>query len=190
MEYHLFLGAEEITYTLKRSARARRLRLTLQAEGELLVTIPTRVSLEQVERLIREHADWILKQRARHLARPRQVLPAISDMAAYRLYKQEALTRVKDYLALLEVKERLPRYTVTIKNHRTRWGSCSRVGSLNFNYRIALLPAELAEYIVVHEVCHLFEMNHSLRFWKRVEAFLPDYKECRLQLRGYTWKKE
>lgn len=190
MEYRLFLGTEEIAYSLKRSARARRLRLTLQAEGELCVTIPPRVSLEQVERLLREHADWILRQRARHLVRPRQVLPAIADVAAYRLYKTEALVRVKQYLALLETKEVLPRYTITIKNHRTRWGSCSRVGSLNFNYRIALLPSELAEYIVVHEVCHLFEMNHSMRFWKRVEVFLPDYKERRLQLRGYTWKKE
>jgi len=190
MEHHLFLGTEEIVYSLKRSARARRLRLTLQGEGVLLVTIPMRVSVEQVEKLIREHADWILKQRARHLAQPRQVLPAVSDRAAYRLYKQQAETCVKEYLAMLEMKERLPRYTVTIKNHRTRWGSCSRVGSLNFNYRIALLPAELTEYIVVHEVCHLFEMNHSIHFWKRVQAFLPDYRERRLQLRGYTWKKE
>ncbi len=189
MEYHLFLGVKEIVYSLKRSARARRLRLTLQAEGELLVTIPMHVSVEQVEQLIREHADWILKQRARHLAQPRQVLPAISDAAAYRLYKQEAQTRAKEYLALLEMKKSLPRYTVTIKNHRTRWGSCSRIGSLNFNYRIALLPPELAEYIVVHEVCHLFEMNHSMRFWKRVEVFLPDYRKRRLQLREYTWKK-
>ncbi len=190
MEQSLLLRNEHITYTLNRSHRARRLRLTLQAEGKLLVTIPTRVSLEQVERLLHEHADWILRQRARHVARPRQILPAMSDAAVYRLYKEAAAELVTHHLMVLRSKLSLPSHTVTIKNHRTRWGSCSKEGRLNFNYRIALLPFELAEYIIVHEVCHLFELNHSSKFWNRVAELRPDYQVRRRRLREYTWSKE
>lgn len=190
MEQSLLLRNTCVTYTLKRSTRARRLRLTIQAEGKLLVTIPTRASLEQVEHLLQQHTDWILRQQARQVAQPRQVLPAISDAVTYRSYKQAAAELVKQYLIVLGSSVSLPLHTITIKNHRTRWGSCSKEGSLNFNYRIALLPAELAEYIIVHEVCHLFELNHSRRFWNRVAELLPDYLVRRKRLREYTWNKE
>ena len=71
---------------------------------------------------------------------------------------------------------------VSIKNHKSRWGSCSKKGNLNFNYKLALIPEELVEYVVVHELCHLGEFNHSKDFWKLVEVTLPNYKELRKQL--------
>jgi predicted metal-dependent hydrolase len=74
-------------------------------------------------------------------------------------------------------------HTVRIKDQRSRWGSCSSHGNLNFNYRIALLPAHLADYIVVHELCHLGQMNHSAKFWALVGSILPDYMVCRAELR-------
>lgn len=66
---------------------------------------------------------------------------------------------------------------VRIKNHKKRWGSCSNLGNLNFNWRIILMPDEMFDYIVVHELCHLIHMNHSKEYWKSVERILPDYKE-------------
>ena len=68
---------------------------------------------------------------------------------------------------------------IAIKNTKSRWGSCSKKGNLNFNYKIALLPIELADYVIVHELCHLGELNHSSRFWKLIEMVLPNYKELR-----------
>lgn len=77
---------------------------------------------------------------------------------------------------------------IFIKNQKTRWGSCSKKGNLNFNYRIALLPSEAADYIIVHELCHLKEFNHSENFWNLVEVAIPNYKEIRKKLKnnGFT----
>lgn len=72
---------------------------------------------------------------------------------------------------------------VRIKNHRSVWGSCSTLQNLNFNYRIAHVPSHLADYIVLHELCHTVEMNHSVRFWGLVAQFLPEWRKLRSELR-------
>lgn len=72
---------------------------------------------------------------------------------------------------------------VTIKNLSSRWGSCSRKGNLNFNFRLALLPSELANYVIVHELCHLGEFNHSRKFWELVEKAVPGWREARGRLK-------
>ena len=72
---------------------------------------------------------------------------------------------------------------VSIRNQRTRWGSCSKAGNLNFNYRIALLPEALSDYVIVHELCHIGEFNHSGKFWDLVAVALPDYAKIRAELK-------
>lgn len=106
----------------------------------------------------------------------------------------------KDYLKHKEtarfiVYEKLNHYSeilgvqyqrISIRNQKTRWGSCSKRGNLNFNYRIVFLPNELQDYIIVHELCHLIEFNHSKNFWALVEKILPNYRDLQLQLRNHT----
>ena len=73
---------------------------------------------------------------------------------------------------------------IAIRNTKSRWGSCSKKGNLNFNYKIIFLASKLADYLVVHELCHLKEFNHSQKFWKLVSAAVPDYKKLRNGLWG------
>ena len=102
----------------------------------------------------------------------------------YKKLKHHAAALVKEKIAEINKLYNFSFNRVCVKNHKSRWGSCSKKGNLNFNYKIIHLPMELAEYIVVHELCHLKELNHSSRFWALVAKAVPDYKACRKKLKA------
>ncbi len=106
------------------------------------------------------------------------------NRAAYTKYKEAARALAKSRLAYYNQFYGFHINRVAIKNSRTRWGSCSRKGNLNFNYRLALLPQDMADYIIVHELCHLGEFNHSPKFWALVAKTLPNWKEIRKKFKG------
>lgn len=102
-------------------------------------------------------------------------------LAAKARAKKLARDKVKIFAPILGVEKKIGR--ISIKDLRSRWGSCSSQGNLNFHYKLILIPEELADYIVVHELAHLLELNHSHRFWSLVKDVIPDYKKKTLQLR-------
>ena len=102
--------------------------------------------------------------------------------ASYLEHREQALELVTARLAYFNTFYNFKYNKITIKNHISRWGSCSRRGNLNFNYRIALLPPELADYIVVHELCHLGEFNHGPKFWELVGKTIPRWRDLRRSL--------
>lgn len=99
--------------------------------------------------------------------------------------KEQARAFVHSRLNVLNAYYGFVYHRVAIRNQKTRWGSCSKKGNLNFNYRIVSLPFHLADYIIVHELCHLGEFNHSQKFWNLVAQAVPDHRARRRELRGF-----
>lgn len=102
----------------------------------------------------------------------------------YQAHKEAARALILERLEFYNSYYLLPYNRVAIRNQRRCWGSCSSLGNLNFSYRILFLPTHLQDYIIVHELCHLREMNHGPRFWALVAEQLPEYRQLRSELRA------
>ena len=175
------LNGQEINYQLRASRRARSLRLEIGASG-LIVTKPWFVSAIFMEQFIKRQADWIFKNLAKQ--ENTEVFPKIDKPDLIVLKKRAAkllITRLEFFNAEYGFKYK----SISVRDQKTRWGSCSRQGALNFNYRLALLPERLLDYVAVHELCHLQEMNHSKNFWSLVAKTIPDHKERRKELEKF-----
>lgn len=120
------------------------------------------------------------------IVRRRRVVrkPSKASRANYLKYKEAARSLARARCAYFNQFYNFTYGQIAIRNQTSRWGSCSKKGNLNFNYKIVMLSPELADYLVVHELCHLGEFNHSPNFWKLVEKTLPDYKELRKKLKA------
>lgn len=168
-------------YTLLRSKR-KTLALQITREGEIVVRSPLKLPEEEIRRFVAEKSPWIQKHLEQISARHSQALPPLSQEERVRLGNlalQEIPRRVGYFAPLVGVDYG----RITIRAQHTRWGSCSSKGNLNFNFLLVLCPPEVLDYVVVHELCHRLEMNHSARFWKEVERVLPDYCSRRGWLR-------
>ena len=167
---------------IKRSAR-RSLSLEIMPDGNLLARAPQRLPEREIWAFIREKEEWIRIHRRQRMERQTeaQADPLTPDQireladVALRVLPE----RCRYFAGVMGV-----RYgRITIRNQKTRWGSCSSGGNLNFNCLLMLAPPEVRDYVVVHELAHLKEMNHSPRFWKEVEKVLPDYRQRLLWLK-------
>jgi len=98
-------------------------------------------------------------------------------------HKQKALLLVEERICYFNKYYNFRVGVIRIKNQKSRWGSCSKKGNMNFNYKIALLPPHLSNYIIVHELCHIGEFNHSRNFWNLVGQTVPNYMEIRRELK-------
>lgn len=104
----------------------------------------------------------------------------------YLRFKEHARALVHARIAYYVAAGEVAPNAVRIRNSKTRWGSCSIKGNLNFHYKLALLPPHLADYVIVHELCHLRELNHSARFWALVARHVPDYARVRRELQDHA----
>ncbi len=168
-----------ISYSLKRSTRAYTMRLAVYPDARVVVTAPIFLGAEAVERFIATHARWIEKHVGRAQSR-RIIRIRRRDIESL---KGRALTLARVRCAHFAKHYGLKYRKITVRAQKSRWGSCSRAGNLSFNYKIAVLPPRLADYIIVHELCHLAEMNHSKKFWDFVAQTVPEHKAIRKELR-------
>lgn len=184
MRKEIRLENENILYELRESARARCLRITIHPGGELSATLPRGMNIEKLENFLRQKTDWILRKIYLAKKRKPSILLPRPSRREYLAKKEEARRLAAAKLQEFNVYYQLKYSRISIRNQKTRWGSCSRKGNLNFNYRIAHLPEKHLNYIIVHELCHLKEFNHSKRFWNLVSEKIPDYKETRKEIRN------
>lgn len=165
----------------RRSSR-KTLAITVTSKGELLVKAPSAMGEKEIERFLAQKRYWIYKQ-AKHVLQEAQERTDRSDeeIKALKMQARQVLTQRTDtYKILLGVDYQ----RIRIGDQKTRWGSCSSKGTISYNWHLILMPERIMDYVIVHELCHLREMNHSKRFWQLVEEILPDYVSRR------KWLKE
>jgi len=169
---------EPIQYRLVRSDR-KTVAIQLMPEGEVVVRCPRRMPLGAVERFVTEKRSWIEK----HLAMQLPKAPPLTKGDLQKLTEQ-AKTLLPDRVAHYARLVGVTYGRITVRSQKSRWGSCSAKGNLSFNCLLMLVPEQVADYVVVHELCHRKEMNHSARFWGAVASVMPDYRVSR------QWLKE
>lgn len=187
----------KLEYEVVESTRAKGLRVTVHTDGRVVVTKPHRMDIRHVQAFIEARRGWIEAARGKFLrATLRKEKKGIQDIELPKLRRGSKEYRAAIQRARELAASRLLHFntlytfsygTLSIRNQTTRWGSCSSTNNLSFNFRIAHLPPELADYLVVHELCHTKEHNHSERFWAQVERAVPNHKELRVQLRRYKF---
>jgi len=182
MEKTIDVAHTKIVYTLRRSKRAKRIRLSVASGGVVTLTAPYTVCDSFLETFIASKSSWVLDQ-VRYFIQFPVRRPIRNRRKHFLEHKENACTLVVERLTHFNQFYGLSWNRIAIRNQRSRWGSCSRNKNLNFNYRIVLLPPHLADYIIVHELCHLQEMNHAPAFWRLVANTIPNHRELRRELR-------
>ncbi|HEX2103574.1 MAG TPA: SprT family zinc-dependent metalloprotease [Solirubrobacteraceae bacterium] len=208
---------DDLDYTIRRSSRARRVRVRVDPHAGIEVVLPARAPQREAALAIKELRPWIDRRIAEaNAARERLLSPpgtvpflgahlrlrrdegrtrvhrAGDELRVPATGRQEALERWYRAQARAHIAPRLdaaaealgrPYTKLTIRNQRTRWGSCSATGALSFNWRLLLAPEAVLDYVIWHEACHLVVLDHSTRFWSLVERHVPTYREPRRWLR-------
>ena len=169
--------------------RSNRKTVAFQVNSDLSVTVraPRSASEKDIEEILKKKEAWISK----HIEKIKKTKERLEAESPEKLTREKVIALAEE--ALKVIPERVEYFAkvigvtygkITIRNQKTRWGSCSSKGNLNFNCLLMLAPSEVLDYVVVHELCHRKQMNHSKAFWLEVEKVLPNYKEVR------KWLKE
>ncbi len=171
---------EKITYEWVKSNR-KTIAIQIKEDGRVVVRTPYSMSRVKAEQFIEERRDWILKNQKALKEKQDQKMMITQEMRKAGVEKAMEIfpKRVEYYARLMGISYG----RITIREQKTRWGSCSGRGNLNFNWKLTLMPPEILDYVVVHELAHRKEMNHSRDFWKIVEQVLPDYQKRRKRLK-------
>jgi predicted metal-dependent hydrolase len=172
---------------LRRTARSKYIRISIHSSGEVVVSAPKHIPQTIIQKFVSSKEAWI-KNKLEYFKKHPYIKPApsIYTTAHYKKHKEEARALIQERLDHFNTHYKASYGRVSIKNQKSRWGSCSKRGNLNFNYRILFLPKDICDYVIVHEICHLKELNHSKRFWKLVAETVPNYAELRKQLRAFS----
>ena len=163
-------------YNIIRSRR-KTISIQISPQGQVIVRCPLKIRQQEIRQFVESKMRWIENHLPKEPLQPSFTEPELLELC--RRAKSVIPERVRYYALLMGVDYG----RITIRSQKTRWGSCSAKGNLNFNCLLMLIPPEILDYVVVHELCHRKELNHSAAFWAEVEQVLPDYRERRKWLK-------
>jgi predicted metal-dependent hydrolase len=169
-------GGQPRAIAFVRHRRARHYILRILDDGRMRVTLPRWGSKKEALAFVERSEPWIAKQLLKRAARPIVVRPDEAEA------RQRASKELPQQLVVLAARHDVSVTRVSIRDQRTRWGACSSSGSITLNWRLVLVPDFVREYVMIHELMHRRELNHSRRFWKHVAAACPQYREARAWL--------
>ena len=176
-----------IEYIFVRSNR-KTIGIQIKPDGSVILRAPARCSKAYAEQFLYEKQDWIEKARKRVLAKQKEAanVPAPKPFTAEELSEMKALAAKVIPGLVREVSSEMgvTYGRITIRAQKTRWGSCSSKGNLNFNCLLMKMPENVIRYVVVHELAHRRHMNHSKAFWNEVAKYQPSYKDDKIKLRA------
>lgn len=178
----------ELPYTLIRSSR-KSCAISIDQDGQITVRVPMRISEKEISHLLIDKRLWIitkyLEVQEQKKSRPVSDLTDVQRTALEQRYIAAAKEYFPKRVAYFSQFTGGSYNRITIRDQKTRWGSCSAKGTLSFNWRLMLAPPSIPDYVIVHELCHLTYMNHSAAFWKKVESVYPDYRSARKWLKDH-----
>ena len=174
---------ENKKYTIIKSFR-KSCSITVERDGTVTIRAPFFMSEKKINKIIEERKEWIEKAQKK-IANRAERLNALAPITKDEIDSLKATAKpiIEKKVRFFADKMGVEYGKITIRNQKTRYGSCTAKGNLNFSCLIMLMPEEIIDYVIVHELCHIKEMNHSHRFWNEVEDILPDYKERRKWLK-------
>lgn len=231
LEEEITLEDRVIPYKIRRSSKAKNVRLKIGEGTRLEIVVPENYPLANVSELLHQKEKWILSKlqfmeelaaqkkaalddaftKIRYLGKDYWVVVILDNSSPIRIelkeekayltlpqnrdelikqvieawYRWAARSLFEERVNLWAEKMHVSYNTIFVKNQKTRWGSCSRRKNLSFNLRIIMAPLEVVDYIIIHELAHLKEMNHSKRFWQVLEEYCPGYKKHLEWLKKY-----
>ena len=229
-ERKITVNSQTISYIIKRSARAKHVRLEVRQETGLTVVIPRSYKLKQLPTLLESKGNWILDKLTKYgqvqslsdkkeaksgdtipylgqnlevikrqnrgnansikLERNRLVVAIGSASSRLNLvleqwYRMQAAKLIKERADKLSARLGLTYNRIIIRGQKTRWGSCSHKGNLSFNWKLIMAPEPVIDYVIIHELAHLKEMNHTKRFWELVGEHCPRWREHKKWLKDH-----
>lgn len=188
MKRQINLHNRVIDYSVRRSKRAKRMRLAVYCDGNFVITVPNAFPSTLIDSYLIAKSKWVVsKIDFFEKLNKRQKLSFGDD--GYAVYQDKALKMVTERLTELNNENYGFKFNqIAIRNQKTRWGSCSKKRNLNFNYKILFLSLKMRDYIIIHELCHLKEFNHSNKYWRLIAKAMPNYLNIieELKIKGLT----
>lgn len=178
----------ELPYRLIRSGR-KSFSVSISLDDGITVRVPLYAPEKEIQHFLIEKQHWIITRylEAEAKKKNRPVSDLSDDQRAF--LEKKYIDAAREYfpkrVAYFHSFTGGAYKRITIRDQKTRWGSCSAKGTLSFNWRLMLAPPAILDYVVVHELCHLTHMNHSAAFWQAVESVYPDYRTARKWLKDH-----